>query len=69
MDRVARYDIAGHGPKHFCTLDYAMQRELRACRIPRCEQHGVVGHVSPVPSHGCVPGYPGYRPELYGEAA
>jgi hypothetical protein len=61
MERVANYNYPNHGPKHFCTLDAAMQSELHGRREHVCG-HGTVEHLSDgSPSHGCVPGYPGYR--------
>lgn len=53
MDLVALHNYEGHGPKHWCTLDAAMQRELAKRSEPRCLQHAHVGHLHPTPTHGC----------------
>lgn len=54
MDRVAEFDYPGHGPKHWCTLDAAMQNQLHmAQQWPHL--HGIVGHLHSWPTHGCVP--------------
>ena len=61
MDRVANRSYPNHGPKHWCTLDAAMQTELQGAR-EHVHGHGTVGHLSTDgPSHGCVAGYPSYR--------
>lgn len=53
MDMVALHDYEGHCPKHWCTLDAAIQRELAKLHEPRCLQHAQVGHLHTTPTHGC----------------
>jgi len=62
MSFVGQFDYAGHGPKHWCTLDAAMQTVLQQRYLQRrCLLHEPVGHLHDEPSHGCVPGYPNSR--------
>lgn len=54
MDAVALHDYEGHFPRHWCTLDAAIQRELWKRRRHACCNHTPVGHLHDWPSHGCV---------------
>lgn len=53
MAAVAKHDYPNHGPRHWCTLDASMQRELWATGRQACI-HEPVRHCSDGrPSHGC----------------
>lgn len=54
MDLVALHDYDGHSPKHWCTLDAAIQRELWKAGEHACTSHLPVGHLHDWPTHGCV---------------
>ena len=55
IDELALVDYPNHGPKHWCTLDAALQRLLGLHHYHVCADHGRVGHLSHWPSHNCVP--------------
>lgn len=57
MAVVAEYQDDRHTKGHWCSLDAAMQRELHRRRVTRCTDHGTVGHLHTVPSHGCIDAY------------
>jgi hypothetical protein len=53
MAAVATYDFENHSPKHWCTIDAAMLRELWSRRYFSC-QHRTVRHLGDGrPSHKC----------------
>lgn len=54
MEDVALHDYPGHSPRHWCTLDAAIQRELWKRGRQVCAGHPTVGHLHSVPTHGCV---------------
>lgn len=53
FDLVAKHDYPGHTPRHWCTCDAAIQRELEKRGESRCLNHARVRHLSPTVSHGC----------------
>lgn len=54
MDDVALHNYEGHCPKHWCTLDAAIQRELgKRGRHVCLRDHLPVGHLHDTPTHGC----------------
>ena len=53
MDAVALHDYEGHGPKHWCSIDAAMQRELWKRNEFACTHHATVGHLHSTPTHNC----------------
>lgn len=55
IDDAGKHAFGSHEPKHWCTLDAAIGRELTARGILKC-CHQRVAHLSPWPSHGCIPG-------------
>jgi hypothetical protein len=52
MDTVATYNYAGHGPKHWCTLDDALRRTLQNLGVT-VHLHDRVAHLHTQPTHGC----------------
>jgi hypothetical protein len=51
-------DLAGHGQRHWCSLDYALTTQLSQRGVERCEDHGLVAHVSGgQPAHRCGLGF------------
>ena len=56
LEHVGKYSDSRHTARHWCTLDFALTREIRRrCRTQMCVQHPPVGHLRRNPSHGCVP--------------
>ena len=68
LDQVATFNYPGHGPKHYCTLDAAIQRNLWSSGLWACVNHKSVGHMHRWPGHGCVPVPEGkVDPDNFGE--
>jgi hypothetical protein len=54
IKHIGEYEMPAHGRRHFCTLDFLLQRHLNSLGYEVC-RHGHVEHLSDgMSSHGCV---------------